>query len=604
MNQRLSRTTVVLALCLGQAVLAAPMIQLLSAQPEKLLYDVGEPIRGVVTVKNTAKEPQVVQVRAWLEWQIDLRSAPQATRLTLAPGQTATASFTWKKVPEQFGYAFKADVAQNGQILASGEDYFQVSDNYWKVSLICALGSRQKTPASIENMRKAYYNGHEVFFWAPDDFLGLTPKENSWYSGQARYWGAKEGVVHFPEGDAYGLKDIIALGHRYGIKAITYAKLTGGGPTGFEAARRRPEIVWNSEGVLSLDPDAESLARWDDRTLHEGQLPSSWLPVDYNMNDPKVVQIGIKALADSAEMFGWDGARWDGNFSARAEIYDLDGKLVERLTPEQRDARTAENMQNTKTFISARHPTYVYGYNYMNGPFANTLIAQPRETRELCRGGGLLMNEYIRGAADVNHILHRWRTYAETLVNETESVKRLGGYLGAILDINPNGPNGTDGDDQYKSVFTYAAGAHPYYAHLWGAFMTRYGGFCWDPALQQLSLPATTVNVAGNVWWDKWVFTRTLSPRHQQVIVHLINPPTAVGVGDQKTLPPAQKAVVVYYYPASHPGFQVQRVTQLTVGKLASDTLPLHKPLGVVQVTVPEVALWNILVFDLVKGGR
>ncbi len=105
--------------------------------------------------------------------------------------------------------------------------------------------------------------------------------------------------------------------HQNGIKATTYAKLTGGGTYGLEMARRHPEMVWQNDGSERARA-AESTAKWNDRTMRYN-LPQDWLPVDYNMNDPKVVDIGIKSLADSTTMFGWDGARWDGTFDVRPE---------------------------------------------------------------------------------------------------------------------------------------------------------------------------------------------------------------------------------------------------------------------------------------------
>ena len=589
-----------IGILLSAAAFAAtplPPLQL-TVQSTRLLYNVGEPVSGTATVKNNTTAPCTLTVRAWLEWELDGKTKPQQFTLTVPPGKSADAVFTWKKTPVQFGYAIKVEAVPAGQPALTGENYFQVTDNLWKTGLISALGKYSKSRKDLDRLAQEYYNVYEIFFWAPDDFLGLTPTVNSWYSGQARYHGAITGEVTFPKEFAttLGLKDLLAYGHAKGMRAISYAKLTGCGPYGFEAARKHPEWVWHNEGTLSCCPDAETLAYWDDRNHKD--VPNSWLPVDYNMNDPKVVDIGIKSLSDSATMFGWDGARWDGNFDVRSQTFDFDGKQVEKLTADQVEARNADNMRRTKETISKAHPGYVYGYNCINTSVANNLLGNPRETAELCRGGGLLMNESIRGSADVNHPLHTWRKFADTVVDDTQRIKQLGGYMGPIMG------NYGPADLKYAYVFAFAGGAHPYYSIDFGAFMTRYSYYCWDPALTQVSLPETTVNVNGNLWWNKWVFTRDLSPKHRQLIVHLINPPTVDEVGKQKTLPPAQKDVTVMYYPFAQPGWTLQRVTRLNVDSLQPETLPITASLGVDAVTVPDVALWNILVFDLVKEGR
>lgn len=578
------------------APVAPPAVQVLAARPQRLLYAVGEPVTGQVTLKNNTKAPADCTVKAWLEWRLGERGKVQEQTVTLAPDETRALPFTFKKLPVLFGYVFKSEVTVAGQEPLRGEDYFQVTDQTWKTAIIAACGAPHKNPGFFAHLRKEYYNVYEVFFWAPDDFLELTPEKSFWYSGQARYPVARTGIEKDWPGDVHGLIDLIRQNHElHGMRAITYAKLTGCGPTGFEMARRHPDWMWQDRGILSVCPDAESLAKWDDRSVKK--IPNSWLPVDYNMNDPKVVDIGIKELADSATMFGWDGARWDGNFSVRTETRDLEGKVVDKLTGEQAEARNADNMRRTKAFISKRYPNYVYGYNYIGTTVAQNLLTQPRETAELCRGGGLLMNEYIRGAGDVNHPLHNWRELAETVVDDTQRIKAMGGYMGPIL-----GYQGADGT--YAYVFSYAAGAHPYYHNEFGAFLTRYSWFFWDPDLRSLPLPETTVNVAGSVWWDKWVFTRDLDARHRQLIVHLINPPTNPEVGRQKTLPPPQKNVRVLVYPAAQPDWKLATVTRLNVSSQATETHGVAWKETVGEITIPEVALWNIVVLDFVKGGR
>jgi hypothetical protein len=589
--------------CVGLAVLAGGLAwaaekaptYTLAVTPGKLLYDVGEAVTATATV--SAPKGVVIpalQVRAWLEWGLGECSKPQ-TKATV----DAKAAFDFGKLKTQFGYAVCAELRDGDKTLATARNFFQITDNIWKTAVISACGKYAKNQQYLDSCFANYYNVYEVFFWAPDDFLGLTPPMNAWYSGQARYHAAVTGFVNFPKEHlgTWGLKDMIAAGHTRGLRAVTYAKLTGCGPFGFEQVRRRPELAWQHAGVLDVDRDAESLAKWDDWNAQN--LPVSWLAVNYNMNDNAVVDVGIKNLADSAALFGWDGARWDGNFNVAAETYDLEGKPVDKLTREQVDARNAENMRRTKAYITARRPNYVYGYNYINTSVVENLQRQPRETVECCANGGLLMNEYINHAENVNHPLHNWRRYAENMVDDTARIRALGGYMGPILGLQGNGA-----DSQYKVVFSYAAGAHPYYNTLFNAFITRFSYYCWDPALRQVPLPETIVNVAGNVWWNRWVFTRDLDKKHRQLIVHLINPPTAAGVGEQKTLPAPQKNVGVQYYPSGLSGWKLTRVTRLDVGKLVPEPLPVSTAIGVNSVTLPDVALWNVLVLDLEKEGR
>ena len=158
------------------------------------------------------------------------------------------------------------------------------------------------------------------------------------------------------------------------------------------------------------------------------------------------------------------------------------------------------------------------------------MATNPKESVELCRAGGLIMNEYINQAEGVQHPLHRWEVYGPSVANDVEAIKKLGGYYGPILG------SADTADGRYTNVFAYAAGAHPYYHHHWGAFMTRFGGFCWDNALVRRSDPEKVATVSDGVWWKHWVFERPVDATHKQLIIHLINPPAKPTVGEGKKI--------------------------------------------------------------------
>ncbi|MCY3023074.1 MAG: hypothetical protein NTW87_29205 [Planctomycetota bacterium] len=584
------------SLSLSQAA-ELPPLQLAGVRPDKILYDEKAPVRGEVTVKNNAKDAKTVTVRAWLAWELDQTTPVQETQVTVPGGQTATAAFDWPQAPGKFGHALKAEVRLDAAVACRGEDCFSVCNDYWNVALIAAVGflwqqfdnfkpkpDLKWADETVASFRREYHNGFEKFFWAPDDFLEMTPEQEIWWSGQARYLETKA-----------GLKGLIAKAHAQGMKVVTYAKLTGGGPTGAEMARRHPEWMWQSGGTLAVDRNAEHLAEWDvTGAKHWG----GWVAVNYNMNDAKVVDIGIKELIDTAAMFGWDGARWDGNFDVAREVYDLDGKPVEKLTAEEADTRNADNMRRTKAAISKAYPRYVYGYNWCQSYWDQTMATNPKESTELCRGGGLIMNEYINQADGVQHPLHRWDVYGPSVANDVEAIKKLGGYYGPIL----GSPDTADG--RYTNVFAYAAGAHPYYHHLWGAFMTRFGGFCWDNALTRVKDAEKIVAASDKVWWKNWVFERPADATHKQLIIHLINPPAKPTVGEGKKkedLPAPVKDVAVKLLPGALTEWKVVRATRLSPEPALQETVPVTMADGACTLTVPEVAIWNILVVDCEK---
>jgi hypothetical protein len=585
----------------AQAPAPPAPVHLVSVRSARVLYGLREPVTGRVTVANDGKTPQPCTITAWLESDLDTTSLPQTSTLTLGPGQTAEASFQWAGGLTKYGHALQARVFAGGRPVGAGRDFFNVCDNFWNVALPYAQGflyaalDQKMMPrtdtawaeTTVESMRKDYYNCFEHFFWAQDDFLGLVPTVPVWWSGQARY-----------RESTFGIKTLIEKSHEAGIKAITYAKLTGGGTFGMEMARRHPEWVWQYGGTLSVGRDVQQIHDWDETA---GKPWGGWVPVNYNMNDPAVVEIGIKALSDSAGLFGWDGARWDGTFEVQGEVYDLSGKRLQKLTPAQVDAQNAANMRHTKEEISRAHPQFRYGYNWTQVNWKQSMATAPLESTELCRGGGMIMNEYINQAAAVQHPLHQWAVYGPSVADDVEAIKKLGGYYGPILS-SPNTPDG-----KYTNVFAYAAGAHPYYHHLWGDFVTRYSAFLWDNALARVDQPQKLVQVSTGPWWEHWVFRRPLDATHEQLIIHLINPPAHPNVGDSpkpEDMPAPLTDVQVRLLPAGCGGWKPVSAWILSPEPALHKRLPPPTGRDAGQWRVPEVVLWSLLVIDLQKGGK
>jgi len=372
----------------------------LTVKSQKMIFSEKEPISGKVILKNSSTSDFKGVLKVYLENEIDRKSEIIQKEIYIPVKGEIEVNIYFKKNLGKYGHALVGELYDDkGNLISKGEDFFNVCDNYWNVSLIAPFGfiwqqwekiddgvmipkkDTKWIDDLINNLRKEYYNGFEKFFWAPDDFIDLTPEKDMWFSGQTRYMETKKGLI-----------ELIKKAHENGMKAITYAKLTGGGPVGIEMARRHPEWVWHYKGTLSVGRNVKQILEYDIPTKKFWQC---WIPVDYNMNDKKVVEMGIKELIESARMFGWDGARWDGNFDVRSEIYDFEGNLIEKLSPDQVDSRNAENMRITKEMISKVFPEYVYGYNWAN---EGGCLKVNREVIELCRGGGLIMNEYINQA--------------------------------------------------------------------------------------------------------------------------------------------------------------------------------------------------------------
>lgn len=493
-------------------------VRLVRIWPQKLYNRQGEPVTGTVTVRNEQKILQKVKVVVWLTNGLDTKVGKQTLSLKLKGGEERVVPVTWRgRLLKPYGHAMKAELLVDGKVVDRAEDCFVTADSVWEVGIagphpIAYTADRVHSKKDIERrvdlFRQHYVNSFEKFFWAPDDFGNMTPKRETWYSGQARYHESKKWLRYMCE-----------YGRRIGVVPTTYGKSIGSGTGARDIILANPEMVYGFGGRMEYTPDTEELAKWD-------KVDSSWQATawaNYNMNDPATVQKGIDQIIESSKMFGWAGVRFDGHFTARTGKQPVGGKMV-TFDHTAADRQTAANIASLKRQVLQVFPHYVFGYNYAECRFTTRLIEAPRETIELCRGGGHIMDEYakqLNGAG--SHPWSNWSEQAAGLIKEAISVRRLGGHLFPM--VRSGGIVG-----RYQTLFALAAGAHPnlvpYGAEdAYPRFATRYAGFLWDPRLEYVWHPAGLVIAPASVMWQDYVRELKESKHRKYLIVHLINPP-------------------------------------------------------------------------------
>jgi len=587
---------VIIAMLCQLSIAAASPELLFKVTSDRIYYDVSETLRGTVNIENSDTKPREIEIVAWLEADLDKKTDKQVKQIAIKPGDRAEVTFEWPNAAlGLYGYALRCQLLENKQVIYASTDYFTVCDNFWNVALMfghpvayTALYKRKQIIDRLTQLRGEFYNGFEKFFWAPDDFANMTPSEKVYYSGQARYYESVE-----------NLKYMIGEGHRLGMRAITYGKNMGGGTAGAAFARAHPEMVYIKDGRLRIEAKVRDLHYWDAEKNWAGKEGFRWQSTNwvfYNMNRPEVIDYGSDEIARSATIFKWDGVRFDGHFAAQSKWQDITGK-VHQLTPDETDALTASNIRRMKQRIRKTHPKFVFGYNYLHDGAANRLASGSREFAELCRDGGHIMNEYAGQAKDVNHPWHRWEDWVQGITDDAQMVKRFGGHYFPILHYRGV-------DLWYTNAVTYAAGAHPYYNHVWGAFATRYAGILWDRQLRRINNPAGVVVAPLNLWWRRFVHQRSINERHTQVVVHLINPPIKPAIhNDAKddTFPKPVRNIPVQFYPEAIDGgrWKLTRARLLDPDNVTQTNLTIHDDHGTATVTVPELRIWQVLVFDL-----
>ena len=69
-------------------------------------------------------------------------------------------------------------------------------------------------------------------------------------------------------------------------------------------------------------------------------------------------------------------------------------------------------------------------------------------------------------------------------------------------------------------------------------------------------------------------------------------------------MPPPVKDVTLTIYPQLLDGWKPVGATRLSPRPMLKEAVPVRQVEGLYRLTVPEVALWTILVIDMQKGGR
>lgn len=612
-------------------------VKLLEVYPSKLFLRTGEAPEGRIKVQNISKANQTLDIKVWLTNDLNVPVGEQNKKITIKPGETKQIDFKWDAgILHKYGHTMHAEVKSGKKLLASGEEYFTSADNVWEVGLAgghpVAFTADVKTKKQLEfyvnRFRKKYVNTYEKFFWAPDDFADMTPDVEIWYSGQARYHERKE-----------FLKYMAAYARKIGVLPTTYGKSIGSGTAARDVIRKNPEMVYGYGNKMSFNPDTEELSKWqkDSKPYWQG---TGW--ANYNMNDPQTVAKGIDEIINSTKMLGWAGIRFDGHFAAKTGKHLSNGKIVD-FTSEMADKQTAENMRLLKEKVRQKFPNYVFGYNYAQCVFAKLLYSQPRESIELCKDSGHIMDEYAKANYGGAHPFRKWSDYAAMLVEEAIIIRRLGGELFPMT-----GSSGVFG--YYQAIFILTAGAHPngtpyLIKHSFNKFATRYAGILWDKKLEYVWHPEGLIIAPYSVMWRNYVRKLPMGKNRQRLIVHLINPPLQKTATESvrlekeiknrkamrkkiaqeaskkkqkpdftkldalppiKLFPDPQKNINIKIVPqAMDFKWKITKAILLDADNVSQKELPVDKSdRYFAQVSIPELKTWSVLVIDLTRKGE
>jgi hypothetical protein len=568
----------------------------------KVRYDPGETLRGSAIVQDVAGKGGKGTLTLYLEHGLKTREKLKELPVALS-GQAQKLDFSVPLPTRELGHALAAVYASDdGRDVSEAAEYFNIADNFFRVAIHGGLGGHGHTKLSPERMgataqaaRSSYVNCAEVFAWAEEDMVEMSPETDYWFSGQTNYHLRKK-----------GLQDAIRIAHESGISAVTYGKFIMSGYLGWKTAYDYPNDhkgqyfypvgMWEGVDVLLLDRFRyKEFVPYENRPVVHGERGfnvwwQNFMPINPD-HTPRMARIAAEEVVRSIEMFGWDAIRWDGHprgGGGTGGSGDLDYYAARR---------TQTLVRYFKDVVNAKFPKFRHGYNYLfvQGEPNPGWAYEDFELDELCRGGGLLMNESIRNSAG-----RPFEWIARNIQVEGDLCRERGGYL---LGISCDGASPRDA--LVEQILYFAGGCRPMGLaganHVINRYGTRYSCYTFDETLRRLDKPEAVIKplAATKLWWQPFVYETAAADGASQLVVNLLNVPrqeSAKQEKDAKTdwdMCPGTDPVT--FQIALPDGYQATAAGLIDPFTLEVTSVGLADG----KVDVPPVALWKLLVVDL-----
>ena len=510
---------------------SAPKVQLSDMTPDKVFSEKGAKNGTTVTVINNTAEAKTVKVAVELSTGLDDVTKVGEDTLNLKPWECLVYKKDWS-YPEGFewGVSPRIKLYEGEELLDNRADVVSVSDRGFNAAgcgiINCkAQGQDGAEVAWADNLRRTYIGMVEYYMWSPstwdpDRKAGQAPVADRW-SPVSEHSATKTTL------SKKFLKGLIDNCHQRGVHV--YDWITGlvnyrqavAHPEMFQYAANGQLLLYSGKvhgkerhAVAKIAPyTKEQSAEWGDQ------------------------------VADSVDMFGWDGCRWDWGFLPCApndplymsELgldpekftwYNYKGQPSTELYPDP-DTVGMECLRAFRDAVAKRHPKFVNTSNAH--ATANSERQTPKYCNELWRDT-LALLEYIMDFAGKNK---KYNVWAETLAEDNMRVRKRGshsevGHISCFLENSVGG-----------QLARYACGAAgskwwggPADYRYWTAkhrslpFAMRFSEYFFSLDFVRMS-PAQAaeelkVESLTPVYWQSFVYERDHKGRHE-LICHVIN---------------------------------------------------------------------------------
>lgn len=567
--------------------------QVAKVDVNKIRYNPGETLKGSVTVADVGGKGGDGTLTLYLEHGLKDRTKVKALPVKLAR-EPQTLSVEIPLPTEELGYALVAEYAgADGADRNEASEYFTIASNYTRVAVSGWIKENRDEAAmrkAVDACKAGYMNMSEFFAWAEEDMVEMSPETDYWFSGQTCYYKSKA-----------GMQKLSQLAHEKGISLVSYGKFIMSGYIGWRTAYDYPNDhkgqyfypvgMWEGVNTIALDRFRnKEFAIYEHSPHVTGNPFTPWwqdfLPINPDAT-PRMTRVAAEETVRSIEMFGWDGIRWDGHMRGGGQCGG-DGQYDAAAA-----RRTQALVRYYKDIVNAKYPAFGHGYNYfmIQKEPGYAWAYEDYELDELCRGGGLLMNESIGNATD-----GPYDYIVKNLQVEGDLCRERGGhFLGISYAQGPR-------DYLVEAALWAAAGARTYGCRFMehGRYYTRYAQYTLDERLRRLVTPekVLTPTAETRLWWQPFVYETPIENGKRQMIVNFLNIPR------QERRSPEGGPYKYVMEPGTDPvsfslslptGIKATGVSLLNPWTLEVTPVPLKDN----RFDVPAVAFWLVGIVDL-----
>lgn len=572
---------------------------------DKVLYDPGETLQATVKAHSVTGKTQG-RLEFLLRWGLEQEETVHTLEVALTTKpQRFTAAIALPK--RELGHALVARfVSANGQDTHERDEVFNIAENFMRVAMPGEFGGASFALWPEDRIRDHiaqgvgnYSNYVEWFAWAEEDMVELTPETDYWFSGQTCYHLSKAGAKRWVE-----------LLHARGVKVVTYAKFIMSGYLGWKYAYDYPYDckeqfffpvgLWNGTDVNCLDffrykEFVPYTTPWFHPAFLEGSIfGAAWyqnfLPINPDPT-PRMVRVAAEEMVGAIEMFGFDAARWDGHMRS--------GPRMENPTRYDYRAQkqTALLIRYFKDIVNTKYPRFRHGYNCLPLETGYDWAVENYELAELCRGGGLIMNE-AQGNAMAGKT---YENRLQVLRVDGDLCRERGGFL--LGTMGTGARERAPRDRLFETVIKSAAGCRevrgaPRRVLRW---LTRYSAFVYDETMRRLAEPQKVIAPLGetDLQWDFFVYETPRQGGVEYLVVNLTNIPL-----DAKWTHEQDKHIDNTLRTGTAPtalqlslpgGYRAEKAILFTPYTGGKEILPIHEG----RLAIPSVSAWKMLVVKL-----